>query len=268
MNRADQFVEDARNESVHIKDRKGRNLIIAAIAAALLFLAASVSGAAILYKSTLDSAQQGQSLAQQVQAACADTSRDTKDLGDLCKKAEEVVDDAPQAVAGDPGPKGDQGDAGATGDAGPGPTADQVASAVSLYCSTGRCTKGPTQSQVIAAVATYCTANGECRGPTGVDGKAGTDGAAGQPGADGPPPSAESIANAVINYCDSHDGCRGPQGNAATADGVVTGGTCNLAFLGLGDPVPSGTVVGSITLTVTRDGVETEITIPCNNEEG
>lgn len=269
MNKTD-FVEEAKQESLQIKDRKGRSLMILLLALLLLLLAVSATSAIIVYRATLDSAQQGQGLAQQVQAACADPARSTEDFGSLCAEAQEVVDDAPEAVKGDPGPQGDTGDPGPAGAPGPGPSSAQVSRAVAAYCSDNECGTRPTANQVVQAVANYCDANGQCRGPqgqTGIKGADGAPGAAGQDGAEGPGPSGEAIAAAVINYCEAHNGCMGPEGNPGTPGDTVVGGTCQLAFLGLGEPVSSGTVVGSITLTVTRNGVEEEITIPCNEGE-
>jgi hypothetical protein len=204
-------------------------------------------------------AAQGKSLAQQVQDACRDNSKDTADLGQLCSTANDVVRQV-TGPAGDPGPTG------ATGASGPGPSSTQVARAVASYCAGGVCDgKDVTASQVSAAVAQYCNANGECKGPVGQagadgsTGQAGQDGAKGEPGDPGPPPSDEQITTAVQSYCDAHNQCT-PE--VIPPDGVVTEGVCELSLEPIeGQPVSK--VTGSITLTIQQGGITRQVTINC-----
>lgn len=206
-----------------------------------------------------EQAAQGKSLAEQVQEACRDGSKDTADLGALCSQANEVVKQVT-------GPAGNAGADGATGATGPGPSNTQVSNAVASYCAGGACDgKNVTVAQVSAAVAQYCNANGECKGPVG---QAGTDGTAGQPGQDGakgdpgdpgPPPSDEQITTAVQTYCDAHNQCA-PE--VIPPDGVVTEGTCELSL----EPIegqPASRVTGSITLTIEQGGITRQVTINC-----
>jgi hypothetical protein len=102
-----------------------------------------------------------------------------------------------------------------TGERGPGPTTDQVANAVSLYCAANsNCTPpAVTQAQVAAAINTYCEANGKCQGPAGVVGSPGPQGTPGPQGNTGPGPSPTQVATAVSAYCAANNGCVGPVGS-------------------------------------------------------
>lgn len=97
---------------------------------------------------------QAQTLADQVQAACAKGGATAQALGAACTKASEIKDSPAPAIAGPTGPvgpEGPQGVAGATGN------------------------KGEPGDQGIPGTV----------GTPGIDGKAGSDGQAGAPGKDG-----------------------------------------------------------------------------------
>jgi len=186
------------------------------------------------YRTNATQAERGTSLAQQVKEACADTSKYTEDLRDLCGAADDVVDKAsPNVLKGDPGQQGEQ------GKPGPGPSPAQVRAAVASYCADGNCDgedgQDASPAQVAKAVAAYCNAQGECRGPSVADGSAGSDGATGP---QGPPPTASQVAAAVEEYCRDRDGCRGRSGSDGKdgkdgKDGtLVQSGACE--FTGLG----------------------------------
>ena len=118
---------------------------------------------------------------------------------------------------------------GPPGEAGPGPSDEQVASAVATLCATtgickptaaqiayatatwcavhgdcigdrGQVGPAPTPAQLLAASRTYCAAHGECRGATGQKGDKGDTGDTGQQGAPG-----------VVNAVDQCEGA-GPDG--------------------------------------------------------
>lgn len=256
----DRIVAEAVSSS---KDRGGRRLMFILAVLLLMFATYTVwsfQQFADNKNKKIDTsqaqAQDGRNLAKQVQEACQSSKVDTSDLGNLCNKAQDVIESVP-GPAGEPGPKGLQ------GESGPPPSASQVSRAVAAYCAGGRCTgKSATIAQVSAAVASYCNANGQCRGPSGTDGAAGQAGAKGDTGATGdpgPPPSDEQIASAVTAYCAGHNDCTP---DAIPPDGVVTEGTCELFFTPVeGQPV--GKVSGTITLTVTQGTTTRQITIDC-----
>lgn len=106
-----------------------------------------------------------------------------------------------------PGPSGSTGAMGARG---PGPTQDQVISALATYCSANNCKPAPTVAQVAAAISDYC-AEGACVGKDGKDGKDGENGEDGEHGQDAPPVTADQVAAAVVTYC-SDGTCRGAPG--------------------------------------------------------
>lgn len=105
--------------------------------------------------------------------------------------------------------------AGPRGERGPGPSAGQIAAAVTNYCAVrDGCTGTPSKTQIAAAVRAFCSA-GACRGATGPAGRPGASGEpgpSGAPGATGPGPSDAEIADAVSVYCAAHGDCTGPAG--------------------------------------------------------
>lgn len=211
-----QIVESSVRESKDPFRRKVLVILAVALAACIVIAAAA---SLYIYDALNQQAEDGLSLAEEVQTACADPDVDTAELGGLCNSADDVVESKPEFVEGPQGPEGPAGKQGQQGIQGPPPSAAQVANAVSLYCSSGRCDgDNATESQVRTAVASYCNDRGECRGPAGADGRAGSDGGPGQPGADGadgepgPGPSASQVEAAVQAYCSTRNGCRGPQG--------------------------------------------------------
>lgn len=201
----EQIVEESASES---KEHNKRVLLGVLVALGGLSLIISAIAAYMAYTPVQDAAKRGTSLAEQVQQACEDPNVDTRELGDLCKNADKVVDKAPEAAQGPPG------EPGVPGEPGPPPSPAQVQNAVALYCQQrGNC-RGPqgqdaTPNQVAEAVASYCNARGECRGPGGSDGSDGQDGATGP---QGPPPTSGQVAQAVAEYCSTRGNCQGPQG--------------------------------------------------------
>lgn len=89
-------------------------------------------------------------------------------------------------------------DPGPSGPRGPGPTQDQVVSALASYCSVNNCKPTPTVAQVAAAISNYC-ADGQCRGEKG------------EKGDDAEPVTAEQIGAAVADYC-AEGACQGANG--------------------------------------------------------
>lgn len=186
MSDKQQFIQETMDESRGIKNHRGRIGIIVAVAIALLCLGAGIIGGVILYKNTLDTAQQGTDLAQQVQIACNDNEVNTTELDALCNQADDVVESAPSAAQGDPGERGETGETGSTGSSGatgpPGPTGPPG-------------TDG-TDGQI---------------GPMGVTGTPGPSGGSGQPGEPGPQGEAGPAGPA------GEAGPAGPQGDIGPA---------------------------------------------------
>lgn len=196
------------------KDKRTRHIIVVLVV--LLLISASVTAWALLSwaQDKEEQAQAGEAVVSDVKAACKNP--------DLKKQLEEVVrgacataDKAAAVIS-----QGPQGDPGEQGEQGPPPTAAQVLTAVSAYCSGGACSpSGPTQQQVNTAVARYCNGN-NCTGPkgdpgedaTGEPGEPGQPGAPGAQGEQGPGPSDEQIAAAVDTYC-AGGNCTGPKGD-------------------------------------------------------
>lgn len=232
---SDQIIE----ETSGAKSVMGRRLALFMIIAAIVCLVGTMVATVIAYTTVQNQAKRGTDLALQVRDACADPSR-AHELGDLCPTADDVVDSAPPSVSqGDPGEPGEDGEDGTDGEdgaPGPPPSDAQVANAVALYCSGGRCDGADaTQSQVASAVAMYCDNRGQCRGPSGADGVDGQDGQDGSNGADGPqgpPPSDEQVASAVAAYCSTRNECRGPAGEDGQPGDAVTGGSCQYDGVG------------------------------------
>lgn len=205
------------------KDKRTRHLIVALV---VLILISVSTTAWALYSWAQDQAEQtqaGAAVVSDVKAACADPA--------LKKQLEKVVSGA-CATADKAAAVISEGPQGKTGEQGPPPTAAQVLSAVSIYCSGGACTpSGPTQSQVNAAVATFCS-GGACEGKPGatvtgppgatVTGPPGATvtGPPGATGEQGPGPSDEQVASAVAAYCNTNnckgaDGAKGEPGESA-----------------------------------------------------
>lgn len=219
QNRKDSIVRDAVNSSI---DKRGRLIVILAIAAAVVCAAVGAIAAHVAYTTVQDSAQSGVTLATQVQAACADPNVDDTELGSLCANADSVVEEAPAAAKGEKGDPGDPGLPGSDGEPGPPPSDAQVANAVASYCAAGRCDgsdgrngRDVTATQVAEAVASYCNSRGECRGPEGAGGPDGQDGAPGdrgERGETGPPPTDSQVLAAVTTFCSTRDNCQGTRG--------------------------------------------------------
>lgn len=160
---------------------------------------------------------------------------------------------------------------GVQGPPGPGPSDQQIATAVTLYCAEHEgCVGVPSQTQVLAAVQAYC-ATGVCKGAAGASGRPGQPGASGAPGASGQPgpqgdtgpgPTDEQVSAAVAAYCSAHGDCSGPAGpsgasGAPGAPGKDGRGIASVDCTGLG--------VDSLTITYS-DG--TKQTIPCDRATG
>lgn len=176
-------------------------------------------------------AEQAQSLGEQVTRACAQGVVVQDPQGqDLCQRAAEVQSDP---VPGTPVP-GLPGVQGLPGERGPGPTPEQIEAAVASYCAVrAQCAgRAPTPSEVAAAVAQYLTANPPQPGrpptaaeiadavatyfatnppPAGETGAAGRDG---RDGAAGRPPTAAEIQAAVDSYLAANPPPEGPPGPA------------------------------------------------------
>jgi hypothetical protein len=140
-----------------------------------------------------------------------------------------------------------QGKQGNPGDRGPGPTQDQIDTAVQAYFATHPLPegKGPTIAQVTTVVGEYLRANPPEPGrpPTPEEIALATanyiadhiNDFQGPRGETGPPPSAEDIRVAVSDYCAQENRCRGAQGPQGIG---VTGtilkrddqGVCTLYF--------------------------------------
>lgn len=147
------------------------------------------------------------------------------------------------------GPRGERGPRGARGE---GPSPEQVAAAVTVYCAGGRCAAPPSDSQVTAAVVAYC-AQGRCTGRAGTDG---ADGAVGEPGPagpagpagePGPAPTVEQIRASVTAYC-ADVGCTGPPGEAGPPGRGIDALACD-------SPPLTGTT--RITVTYTDGSTQT-----------
>ena len=82
---------------------------------------------------------------------------------------------------------------GPAGEPGPAPSDEQVAAAVTTYCTVHDC-DGPTAEEVALAVASYCDGHGDCTGPRGA-----------------PPTDAQILAQ-TRTFCASHGDCRGRAG--------------------------------------------------------
>lgn len=106
---------------------------------------------------------------------------------------EDLPTTPPSSVPGEQGERGEQG---------PGPTAAQIADAVTLFCAEDRCV-GP-------------TGPAGAEGPAGATGNTGSPGAAGEPGSDGPPgpqgapgptcPSGYGVSYVWLSVADSQFG--------------------------------------------------------------
>lgn len=223
------IVEDASKA----KNKTGRRYtaLLAVLTMCIFFMTGYVAyNIYNMFKNQADSATQ---LAQEVRDLCAVANPEELDtLGDLCPKADKVVESAPNSVEvpspspGRPGEPGEPGPQGEQGPPGPGPTSEQVSRAVSMYCANNKC-RGPAPSATViaAAVSTYCNNRNECVGDEGVKGEQGITGEKGEQGPQGiqgPPPSAEQIKSAVNTYCSNHNNCQGPKGEQGPTGVVQT----------------------------------------------
>lgn len=288
------IIDDAVTSS---KNRKGRLFVTLAVLSVVLFAALASVSSFVAYRAVQNSAQQGVSLATQVQTACDDPTVDKSDLGTLCDDADKVVEEAPAAAKGEKGEQGiagepgEDGDPGVPGQPGPPPSPAQVSNAVASYCAVNRCrgrdgvdgTNGAdgenaTPAQVANAVAAYCNDQGQCRGPEGESGSDGQDGAAGkdgqngQNGETGPPPSDVQVASAVSAYCSTRNNCQGtpgeagPQGDAGQPGSVGPAGPAGTPGSVLSSGSCDFTGVGTITITLnTSTG---PVTVSCQGNPG
>lgn len=216
--------DEAVQEGAAVKAPAERRLLYAILILMVAFMGIMVFAALGVYNAMKDSAERGTSLAQEVRAACADSTVDAEELGDLCDRADDVIEEAPDAA------KGEKGDPGEPGEPGPPPTSAQVSLAVASYCAEERCDgRNATQAQVSQAVAMYCDDRGQCRGPVGNEGEDGVDGLNGEPG---PPPSDAQVASAVAAYCSTRNNCQGQPGQDGSPGDVVTGGSCEFGGVG------------------------------------
>src|SRR4051812_40946598 len=78
-----------------------------------------------------------------------------------------------------PTPRPSTGPEGPEGQPGPSPTRAQVFAAVADFCALGACEHGPSAEQVETAVSVYCAVRNQCRGAQGAPGATGV----GVPGA-------------------------------------------------------------------------------------
>ena len=250
MNRTEEIKHEAAAEG---RDPKTRHLLLALSTLAAISAIVAVWAGWSAWHSAHQDAQAGADLAAQVQAACDDNIPDTPQITRLCAQAKDVTEQV--------GPAGPQGDQGLPGPQGPPPSDAQVANAVALYCSSGRC-EGPagrsvTEAEVAQAVAIYCNNRGECRGPAGSDG---TDGATGATGPQGPPPSDEQVLSAVQTYCSNHNDCQGPTGPAGPEG--PKGETGVVDVKDNCDPAPDGDYISNVNSTYDAD--TKTITITCD----
>lgn len=113
------IVQDAVEDS---RDKKTRFLILSlAIIAVLSFVVAGFALWKVLYDQQAQ-VNAGESLANQVREACESNEIDTKDLGQLCRQAEDVqeqIKEGPQGIPGVAGPSGPPGPSGSQGSPGP-----------------------------------------------------------------------------------------------------------------------------------------------------
>ena len=113
------------------------------------------------------------SLAEQIQTACLDDAVIVSDR-DVCDRADRVVDDGPQVVAGERGERGPAGEAGPTGPPGRPGAAGEDGTDGEPGTAGIPGTPGPAGRTVVGPP-----------GEAGTDGSIGSDGTPGAPGADG-----------------------------------------------------------------------------------
>lgn len=217
--------ESILSDGMHRKDDRpmARWPIVAVVLLGIGAVIAGIfatSGAGQVEDQLTSTAEQAQKLGQDVTAACAQGIVVQDQQGrDLCKLASEVQSDP---VPGTPAP-GIPGVQGLPGDRGPGPTPEQIETAVVSYCAArGECAgRPPSTEEVAAAVAQYLTANPPQPGrpptpgeiadavavyfannppPEGRPGRDGVDGKDGATGERGPGPTEEEIEAAVAEY--------------------------------------------------------------------
>ncbi|MBG6085803.1 collagen-like protein [Zhihengliuella flava] len=185
------------------KLRHKRNTLgVALVAAIVLLLGASFALGLLAQKRATVAESNAQSLAQQVQVACADGSSLLVDDRDLCKRASEVQQNPTEPVAGPPGPQGPQGIPGPQGEAGingvrgpPGEDGQDGADGEDGATGPAGADGSP--------------------GPAGADGEDGADGATGPQGPAGPtgaPGPAGPSGPPGAPGTDGADGAPGPAG--------------------------------------------------------
>lgn len=192
-------------------------LALAAVVAAVAFVFLRV----VQLRDDLDAAEQARRDDRAAIAALSEGLRREQDAAvaagqqPAAPSPEELVAETPELIQG---PRGERGERGETGERGPGPTVEQVRTAVAAYLAAYPPEPGrpPTDAQVAAVVASYCAARGDCRGPVGPPGDDGASivGPAGPAGPTGPPGPAATdaqVAAAVAAYCAS-GACTGPPG--------------------------------------------------------
>jgi hypothetical protein len=147
-----------------------------------------------------------------------------RDVSALSKQVENL--------GGTPVVEPSQGAQGEQGIQGPGPTDEQVRTAVGLYFLANPPQSGrpPTDAEVTAAVVAFCGVN-NCRGDRGFDGNDGINGTNGTNGADGPGPTDQQVADAVTVFCTANNNCVGPKGDKGDRGPAVESFT--FTFLGV-----------------------------------
>lgn len=108
----DKKIASARivEESVRgARHRRGRRILAVVLVALICSLASGVIAGVIAYKSAHSTAEDGVSLAEQVQMVCADEDRVKPENQFLCERADDLIDNAPDELRGPPGPQGPQG---------------------------------------------------------------------------------------------------------------------------------------------------------------
>lgn len=173
----------------------------ALVVAALIPLSILLTSHANASQTNADSANSGLAavksqaapLAGQVQAVCGQGGAAAAQLtsAGACAQADKVQQ---VVISGPPG---------ASGPPGPGPSQQQIDSAVNAYLAVHPPAPGQnaTTGEVAAAVAAYLAQN---------------------PPAPGRPPTTGEVATAVSNYCAANGGCQGPAGQNATDTQIAT----------------------------------------------
>lgn len=208
--------EEIKHHAVKQKSPRLRASTAVMLCFTIIALLVAGVGFYIGYRAAISSAQDGVTLGQMVKDTCAaaSTSPERKQIEHLCPKAEQVVEEAPDAASPTTTPTPPvPGPSGPSGAPAPSITARQLLSIVTEYCqaNTTNC-RGPkvTAAEIDAAIARHC-ANNNCKGDS-VTGSPGIPGASGSPGIpgpsgpvgpEGPPVSQERIMAGIEEYCEA-----------------------------------------------------------------